>query len=382
MYTKLTICAMNKKYFYSHIYQIDTLSIHVHHTIPFSILDFSDELANLTLAEKPNALYKSRSRSWLDRYDTTSTDSEEVDSDSGYSSPLHRRNQASSGTHPAGMTPYLPATPGATPVLLPLPDPSHSQHLLGQQPHVAVTRKATYAKAAAAYLHTNAHSNPAALLTGNHGASSFPGAAGLYPATANSTATSSSVATPFLQGYPPLASGIAAGMGKAATLSSSYLGTSNPEEDKFVVDTHESSNSTNSKVNSLSVSGHSSGTSPGPSKPTSSSCQRQHTSSVCSSVKSEPEEVTDGASTSGAPGTLTRKKRRRSRRRKKRGGGGEDTGALSDEPLEMLQRAHSSSNVSRTSTDPHTDRLVVYLTSGVQIQFQIHCGIENDVAMY
>lgn len=147
-------------------------------------------------------------------------------------------------------------------------------------------------------------------------------------------------------------------MGKAATLSSSYLGTSNPDEDKYVVDTHESSNSTNSKVNSLSVSGHSSGTSPGASiKPTmSTTCQRQHTSSVCSSVKSEPEEVTDGASTSGAPGTLTRKKRRRSRRRKKRGGGGEDTGALSDEPLEMLQRAHSSSNVSRTSTDPHTDR--------------------------
>ena len=32
-------------------------------------------------------------------HDNTSTDSEAVDSDSGYSSPLHRRNQISNGTH-------------------------------------------------------------------------------------------------------------------------------------------------------------------------------------------------------------------------------------------------------------------------------------------
>ncbi|XP_064645784.1 selenocysteine insertion sequence-binding protein 2-like isoform X2 [Lineus longissimus] len=68
--------------------------------------DFNDEIANLTLAERPNSLFqiktKQRARRKASNIPTnTSTDSEEeVDSDSGYSSPLHRRNLTSSGTHP------------------------------------------------------------------------------------------------------------------------------------------------------------------------------------------------------------------------------------------------------------------------------------------
>ena len=46
-------------------------------------------------------MYQKDKTNWMGQYqqDTTS-ESEEVDSDSGYSSPLHRRNLASSGTHP------------------------------------------------------------------------------------------------------------------------------------------------------------------------------------------------------------------------------------------------------------------------------------------
>lgn len=67
------------------------------------------------MAEKPSLLYckDAKTRSWLTRYSQdSSTDSEEKDSDSGYSSPLHRRNQASNGTHPVvGMVPpYLQTT--------------------------------------------------------------------------------------------------------------------------------------------------------------------------------------------------------------------------------------------------------------------------------
>ena len=62
--------------------------------------DFPDAWANLTLSDKPNSLYK-HSRGRLRQVDLSLTsDSEEVDSDSGYSSPLHRRNVRSNGTHP------------------------------------------------------------------------------------------------------------------------------------------------------------------------------------------------------------------------------------------------------------------------------------------
>ena len=69
-------------------------------------IDFSDEIANLTLLEKPNGLYKKdKTRNWLQQYcqpdPESTTESEEIDSDSGYSSPLHRRNLASNGTQPA-----------------------------------------------------------------------------------------------------------------------------------------------------------------------------------------------------------------------------------------------------------------------------------------
>ena len=65
-----------------------------------------------------------------------------------------------------------------------------------------------------------------------------------------------------------------------------------------------------------------------------------------STARTEPEDEGEGGA--------AKKKRRRNRRRKKKSGNSEDTGALSDEPLADLRRAHSSSNVSRTSAD-HPD---------------------------
>ena len=79
------------------------------------VADFADELKNLTLAEEPSSLYQKDKSNWMGQYqqDTTS-ESEEVDSDSGYSSPLHRRNLASSGTHPILGVPMVPTSGGFT----------------------------------------------------------------------------------------------------------------------------------------------------------------------------------------------------------------------------------------------------------------------------
>lgn len=105
-----------------------------------SIADFSDEVANLTLAEKPNSLYERRDAALARRClhhaardITSTTDSEEVDSDSGYSSPMHRRNLQNHGTHPAaagargaipGGVPAVGAAPtGVTPGGKFLPEP-------------------------------------------------------------------------------------------------------------------------------------------------------------------------------------------------------------------------------------------------------------------
>lgn len=72
-------------------------------------VDFSSDIANHTLEQVPNALYqggkRKTRRKQAPRLHQTgggggdSTDSEELDhSDSGYSSPMHRKNQTSSGT--------------------------------------------------------------------------------------------------------------------------------------------------------------------------------------------------------------------------------------------------------------------------------------------
>lgn len=77
------------------------------------VLDFSSDIANHTLEQVPNALYQGKPRKTRRKAfpssrqlqgstapgGNDSTDSEELDhSDSGYSSPMHRKNQMSSGT--------------------------------------------------------------------------------------------------------------------------------------------------------------------------------------------------------------------------------------------------------------------------------------------
>ncbi|XP_048251279.1 uncharacterized protein LOC124121959 [Haliotis rufescens] len=89
--------------------------------------DFSDELAALTLSQRPNALYtvshswKRKDKNSYDSNHVSYTSDSEVDSDSGYSSPLHRRNVRSNGTDPVG------------PLLLPAqPEQEHGRNLFGR----------------------------------------------------------------------------------------------------------------------------------------------------------------------------------------------------------------------------------------------------------
>ena len=91
------------------------------------LIDFCDDIANKTLAERPSSLFqKERTRNWPELYQDSSTDSEEVDSDSGYSSP--KRNQASSGTHPlTGTQPQPPV--GYIPEIVPFSNVQYSSVL-------------------------------------------------------------------------------------------------------------------------------------------------------------------------------------------------------------------------------------------------------------
>ena len=84
------------------------------------VTDFHKDVADLTLQDKPSVLYRRGQRRNKGSQPIASTDSEEVDSDSGYSSPLHRRNVVSNGTHPVRISALVevgddgkaPAPPG------------------------------------------------------------------------------------------------------------------------------------------------------------------------------------------------------------------------------------------------------------------------------
>ena len=263
------------------------------------LADFSDEIANLTLAEKPSPLYNSSDRrgsGWRQYQDDTSTDSEEVDSDSGYSSPMHRRNQISNGTHPVvgmHMAPPLSQTG-----YLPMDNYGNPMHKhLGPLQHP--------------------FSNPPPSAAATAGGFAYPvmssstGINAMY----NSSAYN-------LQNYPPP-----------------------PHAPTIIGNVHIGPKIDN--VNALcSVSA-------APSQPAGGAAAltaplKQQSMLSITSVKTEGEEDTEGVLSSS--GTGGKKKRRRSRRKKRQSSQGDDVEALSDEPLSDLHRAHSSSNVSRTST--------------------------------
>ena len=241
------------------------------------ISDFSDEIANLTLAEKPCPLYQKdhHSRSWLQHYNQdSSTDSEEKDSDSGYSSPQHRRNQANNGTHPVvGITPYL--IPGV-PTTLGLQPPHPGPGLLPQPPGIHTPFVPTSLGPYNGYIQTGGLVAPA-ISCYQHNYQSMP----------------SEVTAPIHHSLPPDKHNIT-----ALTMSS------NPA----------SLNAMNASMGNPVVA-------------------QTH------GANTEPE---DSETSSG------KRKRRRSRR-KNRTSSGDDVSALSDDPYSM-HRAHSSSNVSRTST--------------------------------
>lgn len=86
------------------------LMYEIENSFNVNVVDFSSDIADHTLEQMPNALYQGKRKvkrkmllSSRPAHNATaghdSTDSEELDhSDSGYSSPMHRQNQISSGT--------------------------------------------------------------------------------------------------------------------------------------------------------------------------------------------------------------------------------------------------------------------------------------------
>ena len=269
------------------------------------------------------------------RYDTTSTDSEEVDSDSGYSSPLHRRKQASSGTHPVA---------GHSPGGLPLGFlPKTSQVMLPLNASSAITAQhSTSAVSLAAASQRNSSLYAAYLQSGiGHGKMSSRAAPGSYPASGGTTGYPSNNPCYNKQSYPPLTSGVATGMGKATGSGSSTTPSTDdnyPNSYGIPANPNLSTNMANVTSNVTKQTGL-----------TKTQTQTQLAKNVPTS-KSEPEQQTEEVSAG-------RKRRRRRSRRKKRDL--DDTGAISDEPFD-LSRAHSSSNVSRCSTDVNTDNVLPF----------------------
>lgn len=178
-----------------------------HHDIWSCVSDFSDEIANLTLMEKPSLLYRkdrSSTRSWFQQYSQdSSTDSEEVDSDSGYSSPLHRRNQMSNGTHPipAGMA-FLPYPPIAA--------PGQSNPVLVDNKLVTAYNPYMMANPAMHYAYANTHTVP---YTDNYGAQMMragyrmpvPGVMHLTPSTISPISNNSDISLKSPVKSPPKA---------------------------------------------------------------------------------------------------------------------------------------------------------------------------------
>lgn len=393
----------------------------------FFASDFSDEIANLTLAERPNALYKS-GRSWLARYDTTSTDSEEVDSDSGYSSPLHRRKQAASSTHP--VTPGLGAPvvgpgvgvplgflPGTSPPPPPAPPPGATPHpaaAAAPAPHLLPLSASTPTPTVPAVQQQDRHT-PRKKTASPHLKTSSPhvtpGPCGLYAAlmqthgaalnkpTPAPTATAPSGYTPdttlqgypanYLQSYPAL--GQTAGSSSSARASpatvteTSYSAIVSNKAASHVIPTSTAASTSN--IVTVPAGATAPTTTPGvsganPSGANAKSPLLTHplidpllmnmdlkqaqqlvshhlvedsvdrklllAKSHSTSSKSEPEFEAGAAGETETLSVGRKRRRRRSRRRKRRGA--DETGAVSDEGLE-LKRAYSSSNVSRCSTD-------------------------------
>ena len=258
------------------------------------------------------------------RYDTTSTDSDEVDSDSGYSSPLHRRKQASSGTHPvAGPRMPIGFLPQRTQVMLPLKAPST---ITAQQHSIAAE-----SLAAGSQLNKNLYTAYLQSGIGGHGKISSCVMPGCYPVSGGAREYPGKPAS-YTPSYRPLGSGIAVGMGKANTAQSNEKTYCN----SYGIPTTSDFLSTN-----VTVTSNVTNTSLTPS-------QMQLANNSISS-KSEPEQQTEVV-------PVGRKRRRKSRRKKR---DPEDMGALSDEHFDR-SRAHSSSNVSRCSTDVNTDHVLQF----------------------
>lgn len=90
--------------------------------IIFFVVEFSDSFANQTLAQYPSPIYNPKLGKLGNR---AGIGSSSEDSDSGYHSPLHRKNQVTNGTQPVGVIP--------APVVSPSPSKSDYSRLVADQ---------------------------------------------------------------------------------------------------------------------------------------------------------------------------------------------------------------------------------------------------------
>lgn len=72
--------------------------------VSFFVVEFSDSFANKTLAQYPSPIYNPKLSNHGNR---PVIGSSSEDSDSGYHSPLHRKNQVTSGTQPMAINPAV-----------------------------------------------------------------------------------------------------------------------------------------------------------------------------------------------------------------------------------------------------------------------------------
>lgn len=105
MYDKASNDKINKRHIDLHtIVLVKIVLLIAVHGVSFYIVEFSDSFANKTLAQYPSPIYNPKLSNHGNKQVIGSSSE---DSDSGYHSPLHRKNQVTSGTQPMAINPGL-----------------------------------------------------------------------------------------------------------------------------------------------------------------------------------------------------------------------------------------------------------------------------------
>ena len=306
----------------------------------YVLADFSDEIANKTLLEKPSTIYQERPRSSKHRaYAAESTSDSEVDSDSGYSSPMHRKHQAS-GTQ-------------SVPIEM-------MEYQLAQFPPSGLHPAAAYAAAAAAPPPALVNYAQVVAAGGVQRVSRVrqslpPQAYGLHPTPG---------ARPAAPRMRPAKPQHYHSQERIQPQRHKLHGDRLPSPLTTVVDRPTYSNVVGNatdqqpKTHTAPSQSHSNQKQPAEQQSNSVELKQTVARSSSSGRISQSQTTsfiskTEGEDDEGALSSSSRPRRKRSRRRRKKTDGSESAdrqGALSDDGAYDLARAQSSSNVSRTST--------------------------------